>query len=74
MESSEYQRPYHFLGSFAATPNHSVSLDCHHCEVSWEGCAAASCCPQCGAPKHYWPDADFGKCACERCAPSHPVE
>jgi hypothetical protein len=56
---------YRNLGMRAVSPMHSVGLDCHHCRVTWGGCAAECCCPVCGSPKDYTRE---GQCMCERCA------
>lgn len=57
---------YRNLGMRAVSPMHSVGLDCHHCRVTWGGCAAECCCPVCGSPKDYTRE---GQCMCERCEP-----
>ena len=59
---------YQHLGNFAVSNSHSVGLTCHHCKVSWNGCAAESCCPRCGAPKGYHAE-DWDKCYCTECEP-----
>jgi hypothetical protein len=41
-------------------------MECHHCKVTWQGCAAAAECPQCGAGKGYHED-DRGQCYCQSC-------
>lgn len=61
------QQEYEWLGNRAAVQGYSIGLECHHCRVSWEGCAAESCCPKCGAEKGYHPN-DHGKCYCEECS------
>lgn len=65
---------YRNLGMLAVSPSHSVGLECHHCQVTWGGCAAECCCPVCGAPKDYW---ETGDCYCDKCvaerAAAHPA-
>ena len=36
------------LGDLAETPGRAVLLECRDCVVSWYGCAAVCCCPECG--------------------------
>lgn len=57
-----------FLGNLAAVQGYSVSLSCSHCDAYWEGCAAESCCPECGRMKGYHED-DKDKCYCPDCSP-----
>ena len=54
------------LGNRAVSNDHSIGLSCHHCRVKWGGCAAECCCPECGAPKGYWPD-NWDECFCDEC-------
>ena len=61
--SSPHSRPYRSLGNRAVSNSHSVGLDCDHCGVTWNGCAAECCCPECGAEK----DVQTGDCVCEVC-------
>lgn len=65
-EVADIARPYRDLGNRAVSNSHSIGLTCHHCRVSWCGCAAECCCPECGAPKGYYPD-DYDVCHCEQC-------
>jgi len=37
------------MGNLAANHLRSVHFECLFCDVSWEGCAAAADCPECGA-------------------------
>ena len=55
-----------YLGNFSTSIAYSISLSCHHCGVSWEGCAAESECPKCGRPKGFHAD-DRDKCYCDEC-------
>lgn len=59
---------FRYLGNIAASPTHSVLLSCSHCQVSWGGCAAESFCPECHAPKGYYPH-DLDDCYCHQCMP-----
>jgi hypothetical protein len=43
-----------YLGNHAVTPERSVELFCEDCCVSWTGCAAASCCPECGSEQEWF--------------------
>lgn len=56
------------LGNRSVALGYSVGLSCHHCNVSWGGCAAESCCPECGRPKGYHED-DRDECYCDECKP-----
>ena len=67
MTPSEYRD----LGMRAVTPWFAVGLQCDHCKVTWAGCAAECCCPECGAPKDYSGD---GRCMCERCQADDALE
>lgn len=58
------EKKYRHLGYFAEVRGYEIGLDCHHCRVSWTGCAAAAHCPECGAPKNYHGE---GECCCELC-------
>ena len=62
--TEKFVSPYRDLGMRAVSLMHGVGLYCDHCMVEWGGCAAESCCPECGAPKAYFDD---GRCMCERC-------
>jgi hypothetical protein len=65
------RKDWPWLGNLAAVQGYSTPLSCHHCEVTWEGCAAESCCPKCGAPKGYHND-DHGQCYCAQCQTDLP--
>lgn len=40
---------YDYLGDFSsAPPEHSRSMSCHDCKVSWTGCLDNFQCPKCG--------------------------
>lgn len=57
---------YRFVDNRAAySQMHSIGLECHHCKVAWQGCAAECSCPECGAPKGYWPGSH--DCYCDAC-------
>lgn len=58
------------LGNRAVSNDHSVVLSCTHCDVSWNGCAAESCCPECGTMKGYHSD-DLDHCYCQECDPEN---
>lgn len=66
MDGATQPTEYRWLGNHAAVQGRSISLTCDHCRVSWEGCAAECCCPECGAPKGYH-DHDADLCYCEQC-------
>ena len=54
------------LGDLSATIGRGIPLSCHHCDVAWVGCAAASECPRCGSGKGYYWD-DHNTCYCPEC-------
>lgn len=39
---------YRHLGNFSTHPYDSVHFTCEPCRVTWQGCAAAADCPECG--------------------------
>ena len=55
-----------WLGDFSVVQGAGIALKCHHCGVAWNGCAAECCCPECGAPKGYWPE-NHNECFCDEC-------
>lgn len=55
-----------YWGDYAETSDRSVQLDCHHCKITWRGCATACTCPKCGAEKGYQID-NWNQCFCETC-------
>lgn len=59
---------YRDLGWLSSHETITVGLSCHHCRVSWAGCAAAADCPECGACKGYHED-DQDECYCRECKP-----
>lgn len=63
-------KDYRYLGDRSAVQGYTVGLSCHHCQVTWGGCAAECCCPECGAPKGYHED-DRDKCYCDKCNQRH---
>ena len=58
---------YEHLGNRSAIEGCGVGLSCHHCKVTWGGCAAECCCPKCGAQKGYHED-DRDVCYCAHCS------
>lgn len=44
---------YRSLGNFSEHPYASIPMRCDTCRVTWQGCAAASDCPECGAGVDY---------------------
>jgi hypothetical protein len=60
------RKDWPWLGNRAAVQGYSTPLSCHHCEVTWEGCAAECCCPKCGAPKGYHTE-NHDACFCDEC-------
>lgn len=67
------RKDWPYLGNLAAVQGYSTALSCHHCEVTWEGCAAECCCPKCAAPKGYHSE-DHDECYCVECRPEEDAE
>lgn len=65
------QARYRCLGDRSPSEGARIQLSCHHCVVTWGGCAAEADCPECGAPKDYLGD---GRCLCGCADAGVPVQ